>query len=410
MKWPTVLAWSLCATALTIAVVGCVLNVMSWDVIRSTGLTPRGFALLLAVAYAVVGAVVASRAPRNAIGWIFALAGVAAAAQYATEQVVYVVSEQSGSPLVAPAALVMLVLGALNSLATAIALLYLFPTGRFLDRRDRVFAIVGIAASVISVGAMLLVVEAIPVPFAGIANPLVRPDAAAFALPVAMSATLAAIASIVMGVRALRRRFSRSTGIERQQLRWFVFVSTLAGVTLVLAYLTMGVFFAVSGEQVLVEPPLAVRVPVWLNILTFVLIAPAIGVAILRHRLYDIDVLIRRTVVYAVTTGAIGLTFFGGIVVLPALLRPLISGSEVAVAVSTLVSFALFQPLRVRVQQAVDRRFYRSRYNAARTLDAFSVRLRDEVDLDAVRADLADAVRDTVQPAHTSIWLRERAR
>jgi hypothetical protein len=408
MTRPAVVAWSLCAIALAIAAAGCVLQVTSWNVVRPSGLTPRGFALLLAISYSVVGAVVASREPRNAIGWIFALAGVAAATQYAAEQVTYIVWEQSGSPLLGPAAVVTLVVGALNSLATGIALLYLFPTGQFLDRRDRIFAIVGIAASVISVGAMLLVIEAIPVPFAGIANPLVRPGAAAFAVPVAMLAMLSAIGSIVMGVRALRRRFSRSAGLERQQLRWFVFVWTLAGVTLVLVYLTLGVVFAVSGEQVLVDPPLAVRLPVWFNILTFVLIAPAIGVAILRYRLYDIDLFIRRTVVFSTTTAAIAVSFFAGIAVVQAILRPFTSGSELAVAVSTLVTLALVQPLRRRIQDSVDRRFYRSRYDSARTLDEFSVRLRDEVDLDAVRAGLIDAVHHTVQPAHASVWLRGR--
>ena len=400
------LAWSLCGIALAIVVVGGLLHLVSWNVSRPSGLTPRGFTLLLAVAYAVVGAVVASRAPRNAIGWIFAVAGVAAAAQYAIEQIVYVVSERSGSPLLAPAAVVMLVLGAINSLATAIALLYLFPTGRFLDRRDRVFAIVGIAASVISVGAMLLVVEAIPVPFAGIANPLARPDVAAFAVPLAISAMTAAIASIGMGVRALRRRFSRATGIERQQLRWFVFVWTLAGITLVLGYATMGAFFALSREQFLVEPPLAVRVPVWLNILTFVLIAPAVGVAILRYRLYDIDVLIRRTVVYAALSAVLIAAYLVGLASFQAILAPITSGSAVAVAISTLAVVALFQPVRARIQAAVDRRFYRSRYDAERTLESFRVRLRDEVDLDALRGGLLDAARDTVQPSQASLWLR----
>jgi hypothetical protein len=400
------LALSLCAIALAISAVGGVLHLVSWNVARPSGLTPRGFALLLAVAYAVVGAVVASRAPRNAIGWIFVVAGVAAAVQYATEQIIYVVSGQSGSPLVAPAALVMLVLGAINSLATAIALLYLFPTGRFLDRRDRVFAIVGIAASVISVGAMLLVVEAIPVPFSGIANPLARPGAAAFAVPLAMSAMTAAIASIVMGVRALRRRFSQATGIERQQLRWFVFVWTLAGITLVLAYVTMGAFFAMSREQFLVEPPLAVRVAVWLNILTFVLIAPAVGVAILRYRLYDIDVLIRRTVVYAALSAVLVAAYLVGLASFQAILAPITSGSAVAVAISTLAVVALFQPMRARIQAAVDRRFYRSHYDAEHTLDAFSVRLRDEVDLDAVRLELLDSVARAIQPASVSLWLR----
>jgi hypothetical protein len=158
----------------------------------------------------------------------------------------------------------------------------------------------------------------------------------------------------------------------------------------------------------LIEPPVAVRVPVWLNILTFVLIAPAIGVAILRYRLYDIDVFIRRTVVFSATTVAIAVSFFAGIAVVQAILRPFTSGSDLAVAASTLATLALVQPLRRRIQAAVERRFYRSRYDAARTLDEFSVRLRDEVDLDAVRAGLIDAVHHTVQPAHASIWLRGR--
>jgi hypothetical protein len=110
--------------------------------------------------------------------------------------------------------------------------------------------------------------------------------------------------------------------------------------------------------------------------------------------------------VYGATTAGIAAAFFAGIVMLQAILRPITSGSEVAVAISTLASVALFQPLRSRVQNAVDRRFYRSRYDAARTLDDFSVRLRDQVALDAVRGDLLDAVRDTVQPAQVSVWLR----
>ena len=406
MKVPSVLAWSLCAVALSIALVGGALHFMSWNVVRPAGLTPRGFALLLAIAYGVVGAVIASRAPRNAIGWIFVLAGVAAATQYAAEQVAYVVSEQSGSPLLAPAAVVMLVLGAVNSLATAIGLLYLFPTGQFVDGRDRVLAIVGVAGAAISVAAMLVIVEAIPVPFVGIANPLFRPEAAALAAPIAMSAMVTAIASILMGLRALRRRFSRSTGIERQQIRWFVFVWTLAGMTLVLAYLTIGVFFGLSGEQVSVEPPLAVLVPIWLNIVTFVLVAPAIGVAILRYRLYDIDLFIRRTVIYTALSAVLIAAYLVGLALLQTLLAPITSGNAVGVAISTLFVIALFQPLRTRVQNAVDRRFYRSRFDATQTVDAFNLRLRDEVDLDSVRAELLDAVHRTMQPVHTSIWLR----
>jgi hypothetical protein len=140
------------------------------------------------------------------------------------------------------------------------------------------------------------------------------------------------------------------------------------------------------------------------------LLPVAIGIAILRYRLYDIDVLIKRTVVYGATSAAIALTLFAGVVALQAVLRPLTTGSELAVAASTLASFALFQPVRRRLQNAVDRRFDRSRYDAAHTLDAFADQLRDEVNLDELRADLLGAVRLTTAPAHASLWLRERAR
>ena len=143
-----------------------------------------------------------------------------------------------------------------------------------------------------------------------------------------------------------------------------------------------------------------------LDLLLINAIPVAAGVAIFRYRLYDIDLLINRTLVYALTTAAIGVAFFGGIVMFQGLLRPMTGGSEIAVALSTLASFALFQPFRRRIQSSVDRRFYRGRYDAGRTLDAFIGQLANEVDLDAVRVDLIDAVAQTVQPAHASLWLR----
>ena len=147
-----------------------------------------------------------------------------------------------------------------------------------------------------------------------------------------------------------------------------------------------------------------------LGAVTFAAIPTSIGIAILRYRLYDIDVLINRTVVYGATSAAIAVTFFAGIVVLQAVLRPLTSGSELAVAASTLVSFALFQPIRRRVQNAADRAstvpVMTRRARSTRSPD----RLRDEVDLDALRADLLSSVQQTMSPAHMSLSLRERAR
>jgi len=198
-------------------------------------------------------------------------------------------------------------------------------------------------------------------------------------------------------VAAVLARFRTATGNERQQLKWFAYTSSISMLIFVVARF-VPLFSYLAGLGPLVA------------VIAMDLIPVSVAIAILRYRLYDIDVLINRTLVYGVTTGTIALTFFIGVVVLPALLRPFISGSEIAVAVSTLVCFALFQPLRSRVQDAVDRRFYRSRYDSVRTLDAFSLRLRDEVDLDAIRGGLLEVVRDTIQPTQVSVWLRERMR
>jgi hypothetical protein len=131
----------------------------------------------------------------------------------------------------------------------------------------------------------------------------------------------------------------------------------------------------------------------------------ALGLAIVRYHLYDIDLVIRRTLVYATLSAFIGLIYVSLVVLFQAALRPLTSGSEIAVAASTLATLALIQPIRSRVQNGVDRRFFRARYDASRTIDAFSARLRDEVEIDTVRGDLLDVVARSVEPAHAQVWL-----
>jgi hypothetical protein len=199
-----------------------------------------------------------------------------------------------------------------------------------------------------------------------------------------VACALAAIASVVVRFRATR-------GVEHQQMKFLA----LGGGVLVLGFIAgaglqqqgkVGQIFFISTLQI---------VPI------------SVAIAVLRYRLYDIDVLINRALVYGLTSAAIAASFFLLIVVLQAPLRPLTGGSELAVAGSTLLCFALFQPVCRRVQETVDRRFYRSRYDAARTLDAFTSRLAGEVDLDAVGAELATAVAATVRPAHVSLWLRK---
>jgi hypothetical protein len=210
---------------------------------------------------------------------------------------------------------------------------------------------------------------------------------AAVAFPVVAAAAFAGIASLVV-------RYRRARGVERQQLKWVAGASCL----LVVA--------AVGGT--LLSPWLGSGVG-WIGILLGLLsIAIAVGVALLRHRLYDLDVVVNRTLVYAGLTALLAATYLVCVLLLQLVASGAAGGSSLAVAVSTLAVAALFRPARGRIQHAVDHRFYRRKYDAERTVEAFSTRLRDEVDLDALDHELSAVVRDTLQPSHVSLWLRER--
>jgi hypothetical protein len=207
------------------------------------------------------------------------------------------------------------------------------------------------------------------------------------------------ISAILLAVASLILRMRRGTRIERQQLKIFFCAALLWPAAIVLQ--------AVLGVQALTAAEPALEL---LDVLVIVAVPVAVAVAILRYRLYDIDVLIRRTLIYATLSAVLLAAYASAVAVIQLALAPVTSGNGLAVAISTLAVLALFQPLRRRIQEAVDRRLYRSRYDAARILDNFAARLRDEVDLDAVRADLLGSVQQTMAPAHMSLWLRERAR
>jgi hypothetical protein len=203
--------------------------------------------------------------------------------------------------------------------------------------------------------------------------------------------------AVFLSICALIARFWRSSGRERLQLKWVVYTAALTATSFLASF--------VFPDAV----PQAVRDAVFLlGVAAFAAIPVAAGIAILRHRLYDIDVIINRTLVYGALTATLVLVYVASIASLQQLFRALTGQeSQLAVVASTLAIAALFGPLRRRVQSFIDRRFYRKKYDAAKVLEAFGVRVRDETDLDALSGDLVAVVRETVRPSHASLWLRE---
>jgi hypothetical protein len=368
-----------------------------------------GVAFLLMVSllvYVGVGLLLVQRLPRQPVGWL--LLGAGALLQLATAGGAYAWAAFIRAPGTLPLGEVALILSwgwipALGCLFTAVML---FPTGRPPSPRWRpAVALVVITTALLLVAALfsqqdLQVPQSLAAqnaPLLKVPNPLAIDGPLATLLAYGYASPFTFFVYLIP-VAAVLARFRTAVGNERQQLKWFAFASSLGMSFFVVSGLVPTLFSYLSG----LGPAIA--------IIAIDLIPISVAIAILRYRLYDIDLLIKRTLVYGATTAAIAALFWVGILALQRLLSPVTSGSEVAIAASTLASLALFQPVRRRVQDAVDRRFDRSRYNAARTVDAFADVLREEVDLDEVRADLLGSVQQTMSPAHASLWLRERAR
>jgi hypothetical protein len=265
----------------------------------------------------------------------------------------------------------------------------IFPHGRLLSPRWRPVAWLAAAVTIAATVLLAIVPWDLLDPGVPAQNPVGVESLGYLGIAPPIPIIVIGIPTTLLSVASLVLRFRRSRGEERQQLKWFVYAGVLIVGALFVPLFVPGV--AASLLQLLVMPLLPV----------------AVGVAITRYRLYEIDLLINRTLVYGALTALLVVVYVGSVVSLQGALRVLTGQeSQVAVVASTLAVAAIFNPLRRRIQAFVDRRFYRRKYDAAKTLAAFSAKLRDETDLDALSDDLVGVVRETMQPAHVSLWLR----
>jgi hypothetical protein len=391
------LAWSLCALTLLVLASSLVLILLGWSVPLPQGTAPwrdQAVSLVGIVGAPILGGLIASRRPRNPYGWVWLGFGMGLALQqFAASYAAYALVEPG--TLVAPLT-ISRVLGLGNQVALALApfLFLLFPTGRLPSRRWRPVAWISALS-----GAMIIVLVFL----------FDNPDKVGGTIGImAGSVVFVIFATIALSALSLLFRYRRASGVERQQLKWVAFTAALAASFLIgqqLAWLAgLMVANSLGGEL----PSLNRSLENLLNVAFTVCLYTGVGIAILRYRLYDIDIIINRTLVYGSLTVSLALVYFGGIVVLQRLFVVLTGQrSTLAVVASTLLIAALFNPLRRRVQNLIDHLFYRRKYDATRTLEAFSAKLREETDIDALNSELLSTVRETMQPEHVSLWLRD---
>jgi cytochrome b subunit of formate dehydrogenase len=388
------LAWFVCVLSLGLTALSVVLIVL---LLRSEA-TIYYFWLetsMVAVGYSTVGAIVASRLPESPIGWLFcAIAFIFGVVHFSAEYAAYALLEPTRSLLAGE------VLAWLTSwvwvfgLGLIVFLDLLFPNGRLPSARWRWFArftaIALLPAAILgalSPGLILSSALQNPLGIEGLPNVSRAIEAFMYVL-------------VMLGASSMLARLRHAGRIERQQIKWFAYATAVA----------------ISGVILknTVYPAVNVTWVWWVGlVLTTVGVVSspiAMGIAIFRYRLYQIDLIINRTLVYGSLTAVLAGVYLGGVVLLQYTFRALIGEeSQLAVVASTLIIAALFIPLRRRIQGFIDRRFYRRKYDARRTLESFSAKLRNQTDLEALSEDLVGVVGETMQPAHVSLWLRPEA-
>ena len=393
--WLALSLWALAVVLAALMGLFYLLSLSAWGEVPDR--PPPWFAPLMAlmvVSFSTVGTVIAARRSDNAVGWslsaISVALGVAFAAQsYADYTLVADPGSLPGGTVAVWLSLWMPVL----ALIAATFFCLLFPEGRSLSHRWRWVGRLALMGGVLLVLGLSLAPGTLDERnYPGARNPVGLEGAGSLLEGTTTVGTGLTLVALLLAVVSMILRFRRSIGVERQQLKWIVYAGTVAAGGFALTLFLSGPF----ANAVFA-----------LAFLAFIGVPVAAGVAIMRYRLYEIDILINRTLVYGVLTVSLALIYLGSVVSMQYALRALTGQeSQLAVVASTLAIAALFQPLRRRVQGFIDRRFYRRKYDAARTLTAFGARLRNEVDLETLADDLVGVIRETVQPAHVSLWLR----
>ena len=347
---------------------------------------------LLVAGYSTVGAVAASHRPENPVGWVLCSIGLSwGVTHFSSEYATYALLAAPGTFVGAEAAAWICSWVWVPALGVIVFLPLLFPSGQLPSARWRPFA----WFSVLLAAAGTIMAAFSPGPGVGLSirNPLgieSLPD-----LNEQLQALMFALIFVAAASLVWRMRYAG--GVERQQIKWVAYAGALAGGASLPTYTVLE---AVNLRWL----QMVGHVPALVGIVG---VPTAVGIAITRYRLYEIDILINRTLVYGLLTATLVALYFGVILVLQRLFVVLTGEkSTLAVVASTLLIAALFTPFRRRIQRVVDRRFYRRKYDARKTLEAFSAHLRNDTDLETLSDDLVGVVRETMQPAHVSLWLR----
>jgi hypothetical protein len=396
------IAWTLWALAVCLSAALVWLTVLSAD---SPGPleyadTPAIVAVyvLLALMYPTLGALIASRHPSNVIGWMFCAAGLAisgaACAQLYADYALY--NEPGSLPGGDVAFWVSSWLFPGGLFATPTFLMFLFPTGRPTTRSWTWVVRFAVVVLILGFTSSAIIPGKVEPPSFGVVNPFgVHGPVGEFAAEVNAAGQAALPLIFLLGIVCLVARRRRSHGDERQQIRWFGYAATMMALSFGLSFASV-----TAGVQALADAFFVI------GAIFLACIPLASGLAILKYRLYDIDVVINRTLVYALLTAILAAIYVALVFGFQAILAPITAESDLAIASSTLAVAALFRPVRLRVQNFIDHRFYRRKFDAQRTLEDFSEHLRDEVDLGALSSRLTGVVGETMQPAHVSLWLR----